>query len=244
VAGLLPPESAPLEVVSREIGVGVGTLERWRSDALSRPARVAKSKSVTFVQARVSLLPSRHSRSPERRSQPGFRRREAKVSLSRARGISRSKCVTAPPAVCAGHSIALPHPDGCSRHRNPTIARQRIAQARPRTRAVVPPAVPAAKQRVQQLSIQPVGRSPGAMPACRVYRQAMDRAPIVVLVDHAVIAERHATRAVPQPCARLLGARLHPGTDAVLRNAEKASDSLQVHLRGADTLIRIERFGS
>jgi transposase len=39
VARLLPPESAPLEVVSREIGVGVGTLERWRSGALSRPAR-------------------------------------------------------------------------------------------------------------------------------------------------------------------------------------------------------------
>jgi transposase len=39
VARLLPPESASLEVVSREIGVGVDTLERWRSDALSRPAR-------------------------------------------------------------------------------------------------------------------------------------------------------------------------------------------------------------
>lgn len=36
---MLPPESAPLEVVSREIGVGVDTLERWRSDSLSRPAR-------------------------------------------------------------------------------------------------------------------------------------------------------------------------------------------------------------
>lgn len=38
MARLLPPESAPLEVVSREIGVGVDTLERWRSDSLSRPA--------------------------------------------------------------------------------------------------------------------------------------------------------------------------------------------------------------
>jgi len=28
-----------LEDVAREVGVGVGTLERWRSDALSRPAR-------------------------------------------------------------------------------------------------------------------------------------------------------------------------------------------------------------
>jgi transposase len=39
VARLLPPESAGLEHVSREVGIGVSTLERWRSDALSRPAR-------------------------------------------------------------------------------------------------------------------------------------------------------------------------------------------------------------
>ena len=39
VARLLPPESATVEAVAREIGVGVATLERWRSDALSRPAR-------------------------------------------------------------------------------------------------------------------------------------------------------------------------------------------------------------
>ena len=39
VARLLPPESAALGVVSREVGVGAGTLERWRDDAQSRPAR-------------------------------------------------------------------------------------------------------------------------------------------------------------------------------------------------------------
>lgn len=39
MARLLPPESAAPEAVSREIGVGVDTLERWRSEALSRPAR-------------------------------------------------------------------------------------------------------------------------------------------------------------------------------------------------------------
>ncbi len=38
VARLLPPESASVAEVAREIGVGVATLERWRSDALSRPA--------------------------------------------------------------------------------------------------------------------------------------------------------------------------------------------------------------
>lgn len=37
VARLLPPESASVEVVSRELGVGMATLERWRSEALSLP---------------------------------------------------------------------------------------------------------------------------------------------------------------------------------------------------------------
>ncbi|MGF6372963.1 transposase [Paraburkholderia sp. RAU6.4a] len=39
MARLLPPESASVEKVAREIGVGAQTLERWRSDALSMPAR-------------------------------------------------------------------------------------------------------------------------------------------------------------------------------------------------------------
>jgi transposase-like protein len=39
VARLLPPESAAVEVVAREIGVSASTLERWRADALSMPAR-------------------------------------------------------------------------------------------------------------------------------------------------------------------------------------------------------------
>jgi transposase len=39
VARLLPPESASAQDVAREIGVGADTLERWRSDALSQPAR-------------------------------------------------------------------------------------------------------------------------------------------------------------------------------------------------------------
>ena len=33
VGRLLPPESASPDLVSRELGVGVGTLERWRNDA-------------------------------------------------------------------------------------------------------------------------------------------------------------------------------------------------------------------
>ena len=39
VARLLAPESAAVEVVAREIGIAAGTLQRWREDAQSRPAR-------------------------------------------------------------------------------------------------------------------------------------------------------------------------------------------------------------
>ena len=39
VARLPPPESAAVQVVAREVGIGAGTLERWREDAQSRPAR-------------------------------------------------------------------------------------------------------------------------------------------------------------------------------------------------------------
>jgi transposase len=35
VARLLPPESAAIDVVSREVGVSVATLERWRAEALA-----------------------------------------------------------------------------------------------------------------------------------------------------------------------------------------------------------------
>lgn len=38
VARLLPPESAPVQQISQELGVSVATLERWRADALSVPA--------------------------------------------------------------------------------------------------------------------------------------------------------------------------------------------------------------
>jgi len=37
VARLLPPESAALEAVAREIGLGTTTLERWRAEALAKP---------------------------------------------------------------------------------------------------------------------------------------------------------------------------------------------------------------
>ncbi|MCW2313343.1 transposase-like protein [Rhodoferax antarcticus] len=39
VARLLPPQSAAIDVVAREVGIGTGTLERWREEARSRPAR-------------------------------------------------------------------------------------------------------------------------------------------------------------------------------------------------------------
>ena len=44
VARLLPPESAAIDMVSREVGVSVGTLERWRAQALAAPGGLANSQ--------------------------------------------------------------------------------------------------------------------------------------------------------------------------------------------------------
>ena len=37
VARLLPPESCPLERLSKELGINLATLERWRAEALALP---------------------------------------------------------------------------------------------------------------------------------------------------------------------------------------------------------------
>ena len=39
MARLLPPESAALDDVSRDVGIGVDTLARWRSESMSKPLR-------------------------------------------------------------------------------------------------------------------------------------------------------------------------------------------------------------
>ncbi len=47
VARLLPPESAAVDVVSREVGVSTGTLERWRAEALAAPGGMASTQRWT-----------------------------------------------------------------------------------------------------------------------------------------------------------------------------------------------------
>ena len=47
VARLLPPESAAIDVVSREVGVSVATLERWRAQALAAPGELSSSQRWT-----------------------------------------------------------------------------------------------------------------------------------------------------------------------------------------------------
>jgi transposase len=54
VARLLPPESAPVQTVSQELGVSVATLERWRADALSTPARERVWTAAARLQAVIA----------------------------------------------------------------------------------------------------------------------------------------------------------------------------------------------
>jgi transposase len=39
---LLPPESSPVDRVSQTVGISVGTLERWRAEALAKPSGEAR----------------------------------------------------------------------------------------------------------------------------------------------------------------------------------------------------------
>lgn len=52
VARLLPPESAAVDVVAREIGVSASTLERWRADALA----AGRSGGVWTAAARLEAV--------------------------------------------------------------------------------------------------------------------------------------------------------------------------------------------
>jgi len=54
VARLLPPESASVEVVSRELGVGLATLERWRSEALAEPAKTRTWTAAARLEAVIA----------------------------------------------------------------------------------------------------------------------------------------------------------------------------------------------
>ena len=44
MARLLPPESSAIDLVSREVGIGVATLERWRADALANGSGAGSSR--------------------------------------------------------------------------------------------------------------------------------------------------------------------------------------------------------
>lgn len=54
MARLLAPESAALDVVAQAVGVTVATLERWRDDAQSRPARSRTWTGAARLEAVVS----------------------------------------------------------------------------------------------------------------------------------------------------------------------------------------------
>ena len=45
MARLLPPESASIDVVAREVGIGTDTLERWREDVVTTAAMNEADKS-------------------------------------------------------------------------------------------------------------------------------------------------------------------------------------------------------
>jgi transposase len=54
VARLLPPESAALQAVAREVGVSADTLQRWRADALAQPAEQRSWAAAARLEALIT----------------------------------------------------------------------------------------------------------------------------------------------------------------------------------------------
>jgi DNA-binding transcriptional MerR regulator len=52
---LLPPESGEIGVLSREVGVSVQTLERWREEAQTRPARGRAWSAAARLEAVITV---------------------------------------------------------------------------------------------------------------------------------------------------------------------------------------------
>ena len=50
----MPPESAPLEVVARAVGVSATTLERWRAQALEQPMQQRSWTAAARLEAVIS----------------------------------------------------------------------------------------------------------------------------------------------------------------------------------------------
>jgi DNA-binding transcriptional MerR regulator len=57
VARLLPPNTASIEEVSREVGVSADTLERWRAEALTTPARERAWSASARLDAVITTAP-------------------------------------------------------------------------------------------------------------------------------------------------------------------------------------------
>ena len=56
MARLLPPESSAIDVVSREVGISVATLERWRADALANGSGGGSSSQRWTAAARLQAV--------------------------------------------------------------------------------------------------------------------------------------------------------------------------------------------
>jgi transposase-like protein len=100
VARLLPPESAAIDVVSREVGVSVGTLERWRAQALAAPGALTSSQRWTPA-ARLEAVITTATMDEAARSTWC---REQGLILSAKSGRLRQRCKTGDTCLGVRHS--------------------------------------------------------------------------------------------------------------------------------------------
>src|SRR5208282_3582976 len=68
VARLLPPESSSVAHVSREVGISVATLERWRADALANGSGAGSQRWTAAARLQAVIVTAAMD---ERRGAPG-----------------------------------------------------------------------------------------------------------------------------------------------------------------------------
>ena len=86
VARLLPPESAALETVSRDLSISVATLERWRADAqdLEQWRQAATQALAEPEEARASSRETKADRRRIKELERGLRRKDKDLAETAA----------------------------------------------------------------------------------------------------------------------------------------------------------------
>ena len=174
---------------------------------------------------------------------------EAKVSMRTAGRAPKSECVTdrLEGSEAGKLGVVASAKDSTSEvHAIPERKGGALQERCDAARGGVAAAVPAAKRRIEQLGVESIVRQAAAVGTGRAQRAAMNRAARVPLelMQHAVIAQRQATRAAPQTRGHVRVGIADAGTNAFLSDAEQSRYKRDVNFGRLDAFVGIDRMAT